>query len=151
MGLENANPIGAGDIVNISDDIKIEVLSPSSENFYGDINSKSLVLKIGYGHSSILYCADIDLEAEKKILSSFDVKCDVLKVAHHGSVTSSSDEFLKSTNSKIAIISCDKGDQNHPSHIILDRLNKYGISYYKTDEMGAVELEVRKNGKIMIK
>ena len=151
LGLENANPIGAGDIVNISDDIKIEVLSPSSENFYGDINSKSLVLKIVYGHSSILYCADIDLEAEKKILSSFDVKCDVLKVAHHGSVTSSSDEFLKSTNSKIAIISCDKGDQNHPSHIILDRLNKYGISYYKTDEMGSVELEVRKNGKIMIK
>lgn len=148
LGLENANQIGAGDILNISDDIKIQILSPSNENFYGDENSKSLVLKIVYGSSSILYCADIDLDTEKKILSSFDVKCDVLKVAHHGSITSSSDEFLKNTNSKIAIISCDRGDVTHPSKIILDRLNKYRIKYYKTDETGAIKLEVRKNGKI---
>lgn len=144
IGLENAKPIEAGDILNISDDIKIYVLSPSSENFYGDINSKSLVLKIVYGESSILYCADIDLETEKKILSSFDVKCDVLKVAHHGSVTSSSEEFLKNTKAKIAIISCDRGDLTHPSKVILDRLNKYGIKYYKTDEIGAIKLEIKK-------
>ena len=97
IGLENAMPIMAGDVINISDDIKIYVISPSSDVFYSDINSKSLVLKIVYGQNSILYCADIDSDTENKILNSFDVKCDVLKIAHHGSITSSSDLFLKNT------------------------------------------------------
>ena len=144
VGLEKAKPIMAGDIINISDDIKINVLSPSSEFFYNDINSKSLVLKIVYGQNSILYCADIDFETENKILNSFDVKCDVLKIAHHGSITSSSDVFLKNTKAKIAIISCDRGDITHPSKCVLDRLTKYGIKYYKTDEIGAIRLAVRK-------
>lgn len=148
LGLEKADSMMSGDILNISDDTKIQVLSPSDNYFYNDENSKSLVLNIVYGQNSILYCADIDIETERKILNSYDVKCDVLKIAHHGSITSSSDEFLKNTNAKIAIISCDRGDITHPAKSVLERLNKYGIKYYKTDELGAVKLILDKNGGI---
>ena len=65
--------------------------------------------------------------------------CDLLKVGHHGSDSSSTEAFLKAVSPEMAVISCGEGnDYGHPKQVILSRLEKHGVTYWRTDLSGSV-------------
>jgi competence protein ComEC len=104
------------------------VLNPPAEPFKGtedDINSNSIVIRATYGKVSFLLCSDIGMEAEQYLAGTrADLRSDVLKVAHHGSKGSSSDEFLAIVDPASAAISA--GAMNlfgHPNRETLERLS----------------------------
>lgn len=101
-------------------------------------NDMSLVLRIEYGDTSFLFTGDIQHDAEKRLLNSgAELKADVLKVAHHGSDSSSLDSFLDKVNPRYAVISCGKDNPyNHPSSSTLRLLSNTEL--YRTDLQGDI-------------
>lgn len=124
-----------GDTLKLGDaDIKI-IYAGDETN---DINDSSIVLKLTYDKNSFLLTGDATSNVEKKICDE-DIKSDVLKVAHHGSIYSSSDEFLDSVGAKYAVISVGKNNSyNHPSNKTLEKLSKRNIKIYRTDIDGTI-------------
>ena len=115
--------------------ITAEILSPP-ENWEGDLNNQSIVLKLTAGKVSYLFMGDAETEAEKMLTN---VRADVLKVGHHGSSTSSGAMFLQRVKPKIAVISCGvNNDYGHPHKETLSSLEKVGATVYRTDEDGTV-------------
>ncbi len=113
--------------------------SPNSNNSV--VNNNSLVLKLTYKDLDVLFTGDIEKEAEGILVDSgADLEADVLKVAHHGSITSTSDFFLNKVIPKAAIISVGSNNFGHPSDIVLERLRSSRTAVYRTDEHGAVIL-----------
>lgn len=113
-----------------------------------DANNNSLVVKVTYGSVSILFAGDIEQEAETDLSALGErLKSTVLKVAHHGSQTSSTGPFLDMVNPEVAVISC--GRQNpfrHPHRGTLDRLSKMRCRLYRTDFEGSLVFET--DGKV---
>lgn len=103
-------------------------------------NDMSLVVKIVYGDTSFLFTGDIETDAESRLLSNgIDLNADVLKIAHHGSSSSSSSSFLEKVNPKYAVISCGKGNRyKHPHQQTLDELKNRSIDLYRTDLQGMI-------------
>lgn len=99
--------VKAGDRIVIDKTSYIDILYPKSKLSLSDINNNSIVAKLVYKDKKILFTGDIEKEAEEDILSMYDKKeleCDILKVAHHGSKGSTTDEFLNIVSPKIALI-----------------------------------------------
>ena len=148
----NVTYLKQGDILNIEKNIKLNVYYPKEELEYDDLNNNSLVTKIEYNKFSILFTGDIE-KSEKDILEKYkqNIKSDILKVAHHGSKTSSSEEFLKAVNPKIALIGVGENNKfNHPNDEVIERLENIKCKIYRTDLMGEIEIRVNKNKKIKI-
>lgn len=109
-------------------------------NDESDLNNTSIILRLDYGNTSYLFTGDATSKAEEKILNK-DIKCDVLKIGHHGSSYSTSVNFLDRVNPKYAIISVDKDNiYNHPSKSVLKKLEKRNISIYRTDRDGTIKI-----------
>lgn len=105
-----------------------------------DLNNTSIVLKLTFGNTNYLFTGDATNTTEKKILNK-DISADVLKVGHHGSNYSSTDNFLKKVNPKYAIISVGKNNiYSHPATKTITKLNKLNIKIYRTDELGTIIL-----------
>lgn len=98
-------------------------------------NNASVVLKLEYGRESVLLTGDIEAPVEQDILNKKEnISADFLKVGHHGSKTSTTESFLRAVNPLIAFISVGaKNRYGHPHQIVLDRLEKLGVKYYRTD------------------
>ena len=101
--------VKAGDRIMLDKTSYIDILYPKSKLSLSDINNNSIVAKLVYKDKKILFTGDIERqkEAEEDILSMYDKKeleCDILKVAHHGSKGSTTDEFLNIVSPKIALI-----------------------------------------------
>lgn len=120
-------------------DANCEILSPNSAK-YQDINNYSIGIKLTYGSNKFLFTGDAENLSEKEILSKgLDVSADVLKLGHHGSSSSTSDEFLDKVNPKYAIVSCGKdNDYGHPHDATMKKLEKKHIPIYRTDESGNI-------------
>jgi competence protein ComEC len=141
----------AGDVIKIDSKTYIEIFYPfksgqmegkSIEEISTDVNERSLIFKLVYDKVSILFTADMDGKMEKELLDEgFDVESDVIKVAHHGSRSASTTEFLEKVKSKAAIISVGRNNYGHPSPRTLDRLEASGASIFRTDECGGIILE----------
>lgn len=103
-------------------------------------NDMSLVVKITYGDTIFLFTGDIETEAESRLIAAgFDLGATVLKVAHHGSRSSSSIDFLTKVNPKYAVISCGKGNRyGHPNQQTLDELKRRNVELYRTDLQGTI-------------
>lgn len=111
-----------------------------------DENNKSMVLLLSHKGFKALFPGDIYEATEKEI----DEKVDLLKVAHHGSRTSTSDEFLDKIQPKFAVISAGYNNSyGHPHKESLDNLEKHGIIYYNTSRDGEVDFKI-KNKKLKI-
>lgn len=124
---------------------KIYFLNDTTNKFYNnfDSNNKSGIIKIVYGKNSFLFVGDAEIEAEEYLTSRYStfLKSDVLKVGHHGSKTSSSDEFIEYVNPKIGIISAGVMNKfKHPSKLIIDKLKHRNIVIRRTDYEGAIIL-----------
>jgi competence protein ComEC len=101
-------------------------------------NDDSLVLLISYGKTSALLAGDVEKPMERFVASEMP-RADLLKVAHHGSATSTTPELLAAVQPKVAVISVGYGNQfGHPRHEVLDRLQQAHVRTYRTDLMGAV-------------
>lgn len=106
-------------------------------------NSKSIVLKLIYKQISILFAGDTEEDAEKWLINEYGeaIDSDILKAAHHGSKTSSSEAYLDTVTPEVAIISC--GPPwifNHPALSVVNRLNENYIDFYTTYENGDIIL-----------
>lgn len=125
--------------------VKIDVLNPPSpfmEGTRSDLNNNSVVLKIRHGKANLLLSADIEVEAEERLLSyGYLLKSTAVKVPHQGSRSSSSQPFLELVAPQAAILSVgEKNPFGHPSPPVLKRYQEMGIKLYRTDRQGAVIL-----------
>ncbi|WP_346935159.1 ComEC/Rec2 family competence protein [Clostridium sp.] len=120
-------------------DANCTILAPNSEN-YEDMNNYSIVIKLEYGDTSFLFTGDTEAEAEREILDKkFDLKSTVLKVGHHGSHTSTSDEFLNQVNPTYGVIMVGQdNDYGHPRQNVMDKFKNKGVKVYRTDEQGTI-------------
>ncbi len=130
----------AGERMNLGS-IKLEILSPSSPAMTGD-NNNSVVLRLDYESTSLLLTGDMEREAEERLLArGANLRCTILKAAHHGSHTSSTQPFLNAAQPQAALISCGRYNQfGHPATDVLHRLDATGIPVFRTDLDGAVEV-----------
>lgn len=143
----------AGDRLKLEKEIYLEVLWPKENDFIelNTLNNNSLVFKISYKKFSILFTGDIEEFAEKEILKLFENNknffyATILKVAHHGSKTSTCLEFLNCVNPKIALIGVGKNNNfGHPSKSTINRLNNNNVQIYRTDDNGEINIIFTKN------
>lgn len=117
---------------------RAEILSPVKDK-YENLNEYSVVLRVTYENNSFLFTGDMEKYNEKELLqANVNLFADVLKVAHHGSSTSSTAAFLQAVNPKYGIISVGKdNDYGHPHTQILRRLTST-MTVYRTDENGTI-------------
>jgi competence protein ComEC len=129
-----------GQTIDLDPNLKIEVLNPPSTQFTDDLNQNSIVLKVIFNNVSFLLMGDAGFEAEKSILASgYDLKSDILKVAHHGSSSASSPTFLSKVRPAISVIEVGAGnDYGHPTKKTLDALQQIGTKIYRTDLNGSI-------------
>lgn len=140
------NVVEAGYKIKIEKDLYFEVLWPLSKEMIADnaINNNSLVTKLNYKKFSMIFTGDIEEIAEKKIISKYINKkeilnADILKVAHHGSKTSSINEFINAVNPKYAVIGVGKDNKfGHPSDKTINALIERNVQIYRTDENGEI-------------
>jgi competence protein ComEC len=139
----------AGDHLMVDNYCRIYILAPfqATANLtdYRDynINNVSLVTLVSIDESRILLMGDAETPVEQQLLYWNTVmKADILKIGHHGSITSSSREFLDIVAPNLALISVGESNKyDHPSRKVLDRLKKAGINYFRTDRDGSVWLQ----------
>lgn len=135
----------AGQVIDLGLGVRIFVIYPDQINAgqpKNNPNDASVVLKLVYGENSLLLSGDIEAPLEKKlVLTGADLDSDFLKVAHHGSKTSTTQEFLEVVTPEAAFIEVGaKNRYGHPSPAVLQRLENLGVKYYRTDIDGTKEL-----------
>ncbi len=153
--------IKPGSVIRLAEEVDISVLWPIREDPSGlsadDENEHNMVYMIHYGSVKIMVTGDLLEEDEIEMLDYYrhnnkldSLKCDVLKVAHHGSKSSSSESFLDASQPSIAVISAGRNNiYGHPHQQTLDRLRARGIPVYRTDKNGTVGIDIRDN-KIIV-
>lgn len=145
----------AGTEVDWSESCTVEVLSPFADRGMGEENDASAVIRVAYGDSSILLCADATVDTENLLLALYPLKTlqsTVIKLAHHGSANSSSQNFLQLLSPELALISVGAGNSyGHPSQEVLERLKTLKIPYISTAETGTVQIILDGAGAEVIK
>ena len=153
-GLENVKniiPAGAGDNFDFGS-LNLDILGPVKE--YDDLNQMSLVSKVSFGNTSVMLTGDAETPAETDMLKkrNVDYSADILKVGHHGSKTSTSEKWLKAVHPQFAVVSCGlDNDYVHPHKSIVNRLEDFGVEYYRTDLEGHILFKSDGNEITLIK
>ena len=150
------NLLEAGQRVNIEKNLYFDVLWPTSYKTISEnpLNNNSLVCKMNYQNFSMIFTGDIEKIAEQAILKLYQdnlelLNATVLKVAHHGSKSSSSIDFLNAIKPKVAFIGVGKNNRfGHPNREVIDRLEGLGVGIYRTDENGEIHIIVNDGYKI---
>ena len=116
-------------------------------NTYPDENDGSLVLYSTINDKSLLFMGDASIKSEEYILDNYDIRdITILKVGHHGSRTSSSEEFINSVNPTYALISAGVDNKfNHPHKEVIERLEENGSIIYNTQINGMVMFDFTNN------
>lgn len=143
---------------------KLVFLAPEDEVFSsglpytGDQNTRSVVFRLTMDGASFLFTGDMDAQAERQVLetisnraSEMPLQSDIMKVAHHGSKTSTSQEWLTRVKPKVSVISVGRSNlYGHPNKGVVDRLEAAGSRIYRTDQNGAIQFRVQ-GGKLFIR
>lgn len=137
----NANEmIGEKLLIN---ELELTILAPLKDD-YDDSNDFSIVLMARYGNKRVLLSGDAEKEAEEDIVSKYstnDLNCDVFKLGHHGSRTSSSQELLDLATPEYVVASCGVDNKyGHPHSEVLKRIK--GMKLYRTDEQGSIVFSI---------
>jgi beta-lactamase superfamily II metal-dependent hydrolase len=123
-------------------EVTFTVLAPLGTS-YTELNDFSIVLRAEYGATTVMFTGDAETKSEEEILERYSsigkLDCDILKVGHHGSTTSTSDEFLAAVSPDHAVISVGEGNSHgHPHAEILTKLENRNISIWRTDLHGSI-------------
>lgn len=121
--------------------IYLDVLFPDDKFVAKDSNENSIVLKLVYGENSFLFTGDAPKNVEKYLISVFGnyLESDVLKVGHHGSNTSTSDEFLGFVKAKYGIISAEENNSfGHPHQEVLTSLKNFNVEILETKNLATI-------------
>lgn len=127
----------------IENEYILKIFAPLS---FSDTNNSCPLIKLEYKNKSFLFTGDIEKAAEQKYIETYgdELDVDVLKIAHHGSKYSSSEEFLEQTTPEYSVIS--SGNKyGHPNQEVLDRLNSIYTHIVRTDTKGNIMFAVGKN------
>ncbi len=129
-----------GDVINLDENINIEILFAPTDETLVTGNELSNVYKLTFGDVSFLFTGDLVKEQETALIAKgLSPKTTVLQVAHHGSSTSSSQEFLAAAKPRYAVISVGADNSfGHPKAEVIDRLAETGATILRTDRDGAV-------------
>ena len=143
--------VRSGDYISELEDIRFYFLFPDSEfvdvngNTAGNnLNNGSVAFILKFRDTELFFSGDIEKESERFLCDTYSdfLKTDVLKVAHHGSITSTTIPFIIKNKPAYAVISCGMYNKfKHPSDIILNRLEKTGAKTFRTDLEGAAVME----------
>jgi len=137
--------VRTGDRIFIDPSARGYVLHPDSNHLAEkNLNNSSVVLKIIYGNSSILLAGDAEVPAEQRLIPRYGafLSSNVLKTGHHGSITSTSADFLNVTRPQTALISVGYHNKfRHPSPFTIWRMTMNSIEIQRTDTSGAIVLE----------
>lgn len=112
------------------------------DKYYTNSNDRSSIIYVTINYLNYLFTGDISKEVESDLYQTYHhLDVDVLKVAHHGSSSSSSDDLFKMIDPKVALISAGKNNRyRHPSYLTLNRLEAYGVKIYRSDLQGMVKI-----------
>ncbi len=134
----HAELLQAGDVIHFGD-VELNVLWPPAGG-ETSTNNDSLVLRLEFGERSILLTGDIEKQAEKSLLDSGQtLRADVVKVPHHGSKTSSTEDFVRATAPQFAIISVGRHSMfGHPHKEVVQRWQSHGATVPTTGECGTI-------------
>lgn len=153
--------VSEGDKLTLDDEVSVDVLFPEKRatgdymkelELEEDENKNSLLMKLHYGDSSILITGDLDEVGERIIIDELgshrsDLKSTILKVGHHGSKYSTSDEFLEYVNPMAAVIQVsEKNNYGHPAPQVIEKLEEKDIMIYRNDMDGAIMLRYHRFG-----
>jgi beta-lactamase superfamily II metal-dependent hydrolase len=133
--------VRTGTTIPFDPSVKIEVLAPDEEAVQDDDNNNaSIVIKLTYGSTVFLLTGDAEFPENKTILDhGFDVRSNVLKMGHHGSRTSTNEDWLKRVQPQLGIISAGQDNSfGHPHPEVVAALEKLNIPYIRTDEHGTI-------------
>lgn len=150
-----------GDKVIVDKLVYLDILHPDKQltnDNKGGLNVNSIVAKVYYKQKNnrnfrILFTGDIEEDAENIIIKKEDInlEAEILKIAHHGSKTSSTDGFLEKVKPRIALIGVgEKNTFGHPNDIVLKRLLSRGVKIYRTDLHGEIRLKMNRKGKVFV-
>lgn len=129
-----------GEHIHVDSSLKIKVLN--TYEWRKNNNQSSIVLKVTYGEIDFLLMADVEKEQEKALKEEYNLEADIVKIAHHGSRTSSSLEFLQAVNPKIALITYSKKNKyGHPVQQVIENLNKVNALIYSTAVFGNIVIQ----------
>ncbi len=125
---------------------RVYILHPDSDHVVhnnssgGECNNSSLVMKIQYGKNGVLLTGDLEMEAEPAMFPYKEfLECEIIKIAHHGSKTSSSQTLLNFVQPLVAVIPVAKKNKfKHPSPVTVERLKKQAVQTYFTSRDGAI-------------
>ncbi|KEK13254.1 competence protein [Lysinibacillus sphaericus] len=125
-----------GDLIEFDKDVTVKVLNANEHAT--DNNDASIVLKVVYGNVSFLLTGDAGIALEKEMMQN-DVTSTILKAGHHGSNTSSSEEFIRTVKPEVTILSYGEDNKyGHPHAEVVDRLQAMGSNIYATAESGTI-------------
>ena len=160
-GLQKQNMfyLAGGDRIRIEKDIWIDVLYPpeQSEEDYQELlqeekdeNKSSLFLKLNYKGLTVMMTGDLGTDGEQEIINAYRdhpevLSADILKIGHHGSRYSTSDEFLEAVDPEVAVFQVGKNNFGHPHPTIIDKCAKKGIIIYRNDLNGAIIFKYDEN------
>jgi competence protein ComEC len=146
----------------LSQGLIMEILYPFEElagKEFKNSNDTSIVAKLVFGGNSFLFTGDVGKNIEKELIRQYSLSnsaelatldSDVLKVGHHGSKTSTRDEFIQQVSPEMVVISVGKGNPyGHPHQEVLEILAKYGIRVLRTDREG--DIKIFSDGQKIIK
>ncbi len=115
------------------------------------VNDNSLVIAVRFAGRTLLFTGDVEAEGEDQLIDAGLPRADVLKIAHHGSPTSSSERFIAAVHPALAVISCGRGNTfGFPSPAVLARLRAVGAEIARTDMEGTVVVTVATDGGITV-
>lgn len=143
--------LSAGDKISFGDGFYFDVLAPGdfmTRSLRNDLNNNSIVMKMHYGNFTMMFTGDIENPTEALIAEKYgsQLKSDVLKVAHHGSRTSSNYQFVSKVKPQYALVSCgDFEEYHHPNKDVVGRLEHLGAKVYNTNKNG--DMVITTDGK----
>ncbi len=129
----------AGKLIFEDENLNVSLISPVNDNYGDEMNLYSAVVKITYGEMRFLFMGDAETENEEQMT---DVSAEFIRIGHHGSRTSSGEEFVRRVGAQIAVVSV--GEDNSyglPNDDVLSRWKAAGATLYRTDQSGSLVFE----------
>lgn len=131
--------LDAGDTITHNDS-RVEIISAHGKNK----NEGAIVARFTGGGTSALFTGDIGKDTELQLVKAGGIKADIIKIPHHGSKFSSTENFLQAVKPKIAVIGVGKNSYGHPTEVVLERIRRAGAQMFRTDTDGMVQLIIKK-------